>query len=48
MAGALAKAAENGVVPRSEVDAWLAEEALLDAGGDFFQIWFFVLVDATV
>jgi hypothetical protein len=30
------------------VDEWLAEEASLDASGDFFQIWFFVLVDAAV
>ena len=48
MDGALAKAVENGIVPRSEVDEWLAEQASLDACGDFFQIWSFVLVDATV
>jgi ubiquinone/menaquinone biosynthesis C-methylase UbiE len=48
MAGALAKAVEDGIVPRSEVDEWLAEQASLAASGDFFQIWFFVLVDATV
>ena len=48
MTGALAKAAEDGIVPRSEVDEWLAEQASLDASGDFFQIWFLVLVDATV
>jgi len=48
MAGALVKAAEDGIVPSSEVDEWLAEQALLDASGNFFQVWFFVLVDATV
>jgi SAM-dependent methyltransferase len=48
MAGALAKAVEDGSVPRSEVDDWLGEQASLAASGDFFQIWFFVLVHATV
>ena len=48
MVGALAKAVEDGIVPRSEADEWLAEQASLAASGDFFQIWFFVLVDATV
>ena len=48
MTGALAKAAEDGIVPRSEVAEWLAEQASLNASGDFFQIWFFVLVDAAV
>ena len=48
MAGALAKAVDDGIVLRSEVDEWLAEQASLAASGDFFQIWFFVLVDAKV
>jgi ubiquinone/menaquinone biosynthesis C-methylase UbiE len=47
MAGSLSKAAEDGVVPRSEVDEWLAEQASLHASGDFFQMWLFVLVSST-
>jgi hypothetical protein len=48
VAGSLHKAAEQGVVPRSEVDEWLAEQASLDASGNFFQMWLFVLVTGTV
>jgi ubiquinone/menaquinone biosynthesis C-methylase UbiE len=48
MAGSLMKAAEDGIVPRAEVDEWLEEQALLHASGDFFQMWFFVLVNGTV
>jgi ubiquinone/menaquinone biosynthesis C-methylase UbiE len=48
MQGSLYKAAEDGIVPRSEVDEWLGEQALLHASGDFFQAWLFVLVSGTV
>jgi hypothetical protein len=48
MAGALSKAAEDGIIPRSEVDGWLAEQTTLQAHGDFFQMWFSVLVSGTV
>jgi ubiquinone/menaquinone biosynthesis C-methylase UbiE len=44
MSGALIKAAEDGLVARAEVDEWLAEQAELNARGDFFQAWIFVLV----
>lgn len=37
MAGSLSKAAEDGVVPRAEVDEWLGEQASLHGSGDFFQ-----------
>jgi hypothetical protein len=40
MAGSLMKAAEDGIVPRSEVEKWLEEQTLLHASGDFFQIGF--------
>jgi len=42
------KAAEDGIVPRSEVEKWLEEQKLLHASGDFFQMWFFVMVSGTV
>ena len=48
MAGGVSNAAENGLVTRSQVDEWLVEQASLHASGDFFQIWLFVLVSATV
>jgi len=44
----LMKAAEDGIVPRAEVDEWLEEQASLHASSDFFQMWFFVLVNGTV
>jgi ubiquinone/menaquinone biosynthesis C-methylase UbiE len=40
MAGSLSRAAEDGVVSRSEVDEWLGEQASLHAKDDFFQMWF--------
>ena len=46
--GALAKAAEDGIVSRAEVDEWLREQAALQASGDFFQAWLFVLVSGAV
>jgi len=48
IAGYLPKAVEDGIVPASEVDEWLAEQAALNASGDFFQVWSFVLVSGTV
>ena len=48
IAGSLMKAAEDGIVPRSEVEKWLEEQKLLHASGDFFQMWFFVMVSGTV
>jgi hypothetical protein len=42
------KLAEDGIVPRPELDEWMEEQALLHASGDFFQMWFFVLVNGTV
>src|SRR3974390_2538489 len=48
MAGSLSKAAEDGIVPRSEVEEFLAEQSSLHANGDFFQAWLFVLVSGPV
>jgi ubiquinone/menaquinone biosynthesis C-methylase UbiE len=48
MAGSLAKAVEDGAAAQSEVDEWLGEQALLDASGDFFQAWIFVVACGTV
>ena len=48
MATSLSKAAEDGIVPRSEVDECLAEQASLHSKGDFFQAWLFVAVSGTV
>lgn len=48
MASSLSKAADDGIVPRSEVDEWLGEQASLQASGHFFQAWFFVFVIGTV
>lgn len=48
MSGALRKAAEQGIVAASEVESWLAEQASLQASGDFLQVWLFVIVTATV
>jgi ubiquinone/menaquinone biosynthesis C-methylase UbiE len=44
----LIKAAEDGIVPRTEVEECLAEQAALQASGDFFQMWIFVHVTGTV
>ena len=48
MAGSLMKAAEDGIVPRAEVEEWLKEQEMLHASGDFFQMWFFVMANGTV
>jgi ubiquinone/menaquinone biosynthesis C-methylase UbiE len=47
MASLLAKAVEDGIVPSAEVEDWLDEQAALHASGDFFQMWFFVMVCGT-
>lgn len=48
MAGSLAAVVEKGIVPAAEVEEWLEEQAGLEAQGDFFQAWLFVLVSGTV
>jgi ubiquinone/menaquinone biosynthesis C-methylase UbiE len=48
MTDSLTKAAESGVVTRAEVVEWLGEQEALNANGDFFQAWLFVLVTGTV
>jgi len=48
MAGSLAGVVEKGIVPAAEVGEWLEEQAGLEAQGDFFQAWLFVLVSGTV
>jgi ubiquinone/menaquinone biosynthesis C-methylase UbiE len=48
MAAALTKAANSASVPRAEVDEFLAHQASLHATGDFFQLWSFIVVSATV
>ena len=48
MAAGLPKAVEKGVVTAPEMEEWLSEQASLQASGDFFQAWLFVLVSATV
>lgn len=48
IAGYLPKAVKDGIVSASEVDEWLADQAALQAKGDFFQIWLFVIASGTV
>jgi hypothetical protein len=48
MTDSLSKAAESGLTTRAEVAEWLGEQAALDASGDFFHAWLFVLVTGTV
>jgi len=48
IAASLLKATDDGIVPRSEVEEFLTEQASLNASGDFFQAWLFVLVSGTV
>jgi hypothetical protein len=43
MTGSLYKAAEDGLVPRADVDEWIAEQSSIHISGDFFHLWFFVL-----
>jgi hypothetical protein len=42
------KAVADGIVPRAEVEDCLAEQAALQASGDFFQMWIFVHVSGIV
>jgi ubiquinone/menaquinone biosynthesis C-methylase UbiE len=48
MTGSLYKAAEDGLVPRAEVDEWIAEQSSINMRGDFFHLWFFVISSGTV
>ena len=48
LSGSLYAAADKGVVPREEVDQWFQELEALDRSGDFFQMWFLVVVSGTV
>ena len=48
VAGALAKAVEDGFVASTEVEEWLEEQAALEASGDFFQMWLYVMAIGTV
>jgi ubiquinone/menaquinone biosynthesis C-methylase UbiE len=48
MAGALAKAVEDGAASADEVEQFLSEQASLAASGDFFQSWLYVIVSGTV
>lgn len=44
MASSLKNAAQQGTAPAAEVEEFLAEQASLEAAGDFFQTWSYVLV----
>lgn len=46
--GTVLKAAEDGVVPASEVEEWLTEQETLHQRGEFFQMWLMVVVSGTV
>ena len=48
MAGSLAGAVEKGIVPAAEVEEWLDEQAELQAHGDFFQAWLYMMVSGTI
>lgn len=48
IAASLKRAAEVGNAAREEVEEFLGEQAALEAKGDFFQAWYFVLVSGTV
>jgi len=48
MAGTLEKAAEQGTATREEVGEFLQEQAALEARGDFFQAWYWLMVSGTV
>jgi hypothetical protein len=48
MTGTLASAVEKGSVSRPEVEEWLEEQALLKERGDFFPMWFCMMVCGTV
>lgn len=46
--GHAGKAAEQGTATREEVEEFLQEQAVMEARGDFFQAWFWVMVSGTV
>jgi ubiquinone/menaquinone biosynthesis C-methylase UbiE len=48
MGGTILKAADDGAVLLAEAEACLAEQAALEANGDFFQAWMMVLVSGVV
>lgn len=48
MAGSLEKAVEMGTVAAPEAAEFLEEQSALNASGDFFQAWLFVLVSGSV
>jgi ubiquinone/menaquinone biosynthesis C-methylase UbiE len=48
MGGALKQAVDRGVLVKAELDEWLNEQAQLHESGDFFHIWLYVRVIATV
>jgi ubiquinone/menaquinone biosynthesis C-methylase UbiE len=48
MTGSLYKAAEDGRVPRAEVDEWIAGQHSIHMSGDFFHLWLLVLCSGTV
>lgn len=48
MAASLEKAAEQGIAPAAEVAEFLEEQSSLEANGDFFQAWHYVMVSGTV
>jgi ubiquinone/menaquinone biosynthesis C-methylase UbiE len=46
--GTVLKAAEDGIVPSSEVEEWLTEQQMLHERGEFFQMWLMVIASGTV
>lgn len=46
--GTLLKAADSGALPAQEVEAFLAEQKSLHDRGEFYQMWFMVVVSGTV
>jgi len=48
MASSLKNAIEQGTASASEVEEFLEEQASLEAAGDFFQAWSYVLVSGIV
>jgi ubiquinone/menaquinone biosynthesis C-methylase UbiE len=46
--GTVLKAEEDGIVPGSEVEEFLAEQQTLHESGEFFQMWLMVVASGTV
>jgi ubiquinone/menaquinone biosynthesis C-methylase UbiE len=46
--GTVLKAAENGIVPSSEVEEWLTEQQTLHERGEFLQLWLMMVATGTV